>query len=154
MTFFNWVAPLIVLTLAGLFCPAIAAEFMEKNEFQKKFAFSPAVITKGGRTVWLAGATALRDEAGKDISGQFDSQVRVIFGDIDRQLKKAGGGLSNLVTMTVYVTDPRYIERFAELRRGIFKDENFPASTFLAVSLLPFPGLLIEIQGTAVIGEN
>ena len=140
--------------LVGFVRPAMTAEYMEKNDFQKKFAFSPGVITKGGRIVWLAGVTALRDESGKDISGQFEPQVRVIFNDIDKQLKKAGGNLANVVTMTIYVTDPRYIERFAELRREMFKDGNYPASTFIAVSNLPIPGLLVEIQGTAVIGEN
>ena len=144
----------VVLMLVGFVRPAMTAEYMEKNDFQKKFAFSPGVITKGGRIVWLAGVTALRDESGKDISGQFEPQVRVIFNDIDKQLKKAGGNLTNVVTMTIYVTDPRYIERFAELRREMFKDGNYPASTFIAVSNLPIPGLLVEIQGTAVIGED
>ena len=36
------------------------AEYMEKSEQQKSRAYSPAVITQGGRTVWLAGQTATR----------------------------------------------------------------------------------------------
>jgi 2-iminobutanoate/2-iminopropanoate deaminase len=68
-------------------------------------------------------------------------------------IKKAGGAsLADLVTMTVYVTDARYLERFAEIRRELFKDESYPASTFLAVAGLPLPGAVVEIQGTAVIG--
>jgi enamine deaminase RidA (YjgF/YER057c/UK114 family) len=56
--------------------------------------------------------------------------------------------------MTVYVTDPRHLDRFAELRRSMFANENFPASTFIAVSNLPFPGAVVEIQGTAVFNDN
>ena len=123
---------------------------LEKDSLAAKYSFSPAVVTEGGRTVWLSGQLALRDAAGADIAGQFEPQVRAIFAEIDAILKKAGGALADVVTMTVYVTDPRYLDRFAEIRREMFPDENFPASTFIAVSNLPFPGVLIEIQTVAV----
>ena len=129
-------------------------EFLEKSELAKKYSFSPAVITRGGRTVWLSGQIALRDESGNDISGQFEPQVRTIFALMEKTLRKAGGSLSDLVTMTIYVTDPRYLDQFAELRRPMFADENFPASTFIAVSNLPFPGAVVEIQGTAVVNDD
>ena len=129
-------------------------EYLEKTELAKKNTFSPAVITQGGRTVWLSGQIALRDEAGKDISGQFEPQVRTVFSLMDKTLKKAGGALADLVTMTVYVTDPRYLEQFATLRREFFADENYPASTFISVSNLPFSGVIIEIQGVAVVNET
>ena len=130
-------------------------EYLEKNDIARKNTFSPAVVTEGGRVVWLSGQIALRDESGKDISGQFEPQVRTIFSLMDKTIKKAGGAsLTDLVTMTVYVTDTRYLERFVEIRRETFKDanENYPASRFIGVASLPFPGVVVEIQGTAVIG--
>ena len=36
------------------------AEYMGKSEHQKKRAYSPAVITQGGKTIWLAGQTEWR----------------------------------------------------------------------------------------------
>src|SRR6266540_1459820 len=102
------------------------AEYLDKTEFQKSRAFSPAVITQGGRIVWLAGQTATRDEAGTDISGHFEAQVRTIFGLIDKTLGRVGGSLANLVTMTVFINDPRYGDRFVELRKGFFPDGNYP----------------------------
>ena len=128
------------------------AEDMEKTEFQKSRAFSPAVITQGGRTVWLAGQTATRDEAGNDISGNFDAQVRVIFDLMDQTLQRAGGSLVNLVTMTVFINDPRYGDRFVDMRKGFFPDGNYPASALITVAHFARPGMLIEIQGVAVIG--
>jgi 2-iminobutanoate/2-iminopropanoate deaminase len=127
-------------------------EYLEKSEFQASRAFSPAVITQGGRTVWLAGQTATRDEVGTDISGDFEAQVRTIFGFIDRTLRRTGGTLANLVTMTVFINDPRHGDRFVELRKGFFPDGNFPASALITVSHFARPGMLIEIQGVAVIG--
>ncbi len=128
------------------------AVYMEKSDFQKSRAFSPGVITEGGKIVWLAGQTATRDEAGADISGNFEAQVRTIFSLIDTTLKKAGGSLANLVTMTVFINDPRHGDRFVEMRGGFFPDGNYPASALITVSHFARPGMLIEIQGIGVIG--
>ena len=35
-----------------------------------------SVITDGGKTVWVAGQTASRDNEGKDISNQFEAQTK------------------------------------------------------------------------------
>ncbi len=126
--------------------------YMEKTEFQKSRAYSPAVITEGGRTVWLAGQTATRDADGRDIGGDFEAQVRTIFALIDATLRKAGGSLADMVTLTVFINDPRHGDRFTEMRRGFFPNENFPASALITVSHFARPGMLIEIQGVAVIG--
>jgi enamine deaminase RidA (YjgF/YER057c/UK114 family) len=128
------------------------AEYLEANEFQAARAYSPAVITQGGRIVWLAGQTATRGEQGDDISGDFEAQVKTVFNLIDQTLRRAGGSLADLVTMTVFINDPRHGDRFVELRRGFFPDGNYPASALITVSHFARPGMLIEIQGVAVIG--
>jgi len=128
------------------------AEYLAKTEFQKSRAFSPAVITQGGRIVWLAGQTATRDEAGNDISGDFEAQAQTIFNLMDQTLRRTGGTLADLVTMTVFINDPRHGDRFVELRKGLFADGNYPASALITVSHFARPGMLIEIQGVAVIG--
>jgi len=128
------------------------AEYLDKSEQQAARAYSPAVITQGGRTVWLAGQTATRDRDGNDISGNFDAQVRSIFALLDATLRRAGGSLANMVTMTVFINDPRHGDRFVELRKGFFPDGNYPASALITVSQFARSGMLIEIQGVAVIG--
>jgi 2-iminobutanoate/2-iminopropanoate deaminase len=152
-------APTCVFALActlgaTLANPAPAAEYMDKNERQAARAFSPGVITEGGRTVWLAGQTALTDDQGRSIAGNFEAQARQVFHLIDQTLNKAGGGVANLVTMTVFITDPRNGDRLTEIRKEIFKDGNYPGSALITVSNLAVPGLLIEIQGVAVIGDS
>src|SRR5438105_13453257 len=138
--------------LFGLASAAGAAEYMEKTDSQKSRAFSPGVITQGGRIVWLAGQTATRDEAGNDISGNFEAQVRTVFSLMDKTLHKAGGSLANLVTMTVFINDPRNGDRFVELRREMFKDDNYPGSALITISNLARPGMTIEIQAHPAIG--
>jgi enamine deaminase RidA (YjgF/YER057c/UK114 family) len=128
------------------------AEYMGKSEQQSKRAYSPAVITQGGKTIWLAGQTATQDEQGNDISGNFEAQVRTIFSLLDKTLQRASGSLANMVTMTVFITDPRLGDRFVEMRAGFFPTGNYPASALITISHLARPGMLIEIQGVAVIG--
>ena len=66
-------------------------------------------------------------------------------------LKEAGSKLADMVTMTVFITDARYGDRFCELRCEIFGD-NFPASALITVAGLARPELLVEVQGIAVAG--
>ena len=126
-------------------------EHLEGTEHQKSRAFSPAVITEGGRIVWLAGQTATTDLDGKDISGKFEEQTRTIFALMDRTLQRAGGSLANLVTMTVFINDVRNGDRFVQIRKEIFPDGRFPASALLTITNFARPGMLIEIQAIAVV---
>jgi enamine deaminase RidA (YjgF/YER057c/UK114 family) len=128
------------------------AEYLEGTEQQKSRAYSPAVITEGGRIVWLAGQTALADKDGKDISGNFDAQARRVFELMDQTLRRAGGALANLVTMTVFIKEPRYGDRFVEMRRQFFPDGKFPGSALITVTNFARPGIEIEIQGIGVVG--
>ena len=126
-------------------------ERLEGTEWQQSRSFCPAVITQGGRIVWLAGQTTVTDLDGADISGDFEAQARTVFQLIDRTLQRAGGTLANLVTMTVFINDPRNGDRFVQIRGEFFKDGQYPASALLTISNFARRGCMIEIQGVAVI---
>jgi 2-iminobutanoate/2-iminopropanoate deaminase len=130
---------------------AAQIEYLEGTDFQKSRAFSPAVLTQGGKTVWLAGQTATVDETGKDISNNFEAQTRTIFTLIDKTLRRCGGTLANVVTMTVFINDPRHGDAFVKLRAEHFANGQFPASALITVSHFARPGMLIEIQAVAVV---
>ncbi len=121
-----------------------------KRERAQSRAYSQAVITEGGRIVWLAGQVAITDAAGKSLAGDFDGQVREVFRLLGATLEEAGGSLADMVTMTVFITDARFGDRFTELRREIFRD-NFPASALITVRGLARPEMLVEVQGMAVV---
>jgi enamine deaminase RidA (YjgF/YER057c/UK114 family) len=131
-----------------------AAEYMEKTDFQRSRAFSPGVITEGGKIVWVAGQTATRDNDGKDISNNFEAQARQVFSQIDQVLKRAGGSLANVVSMTVFIKESRYGDSFVEMRRGMFQNGNYPGSALLTITNFARPGIEIEIQAVGVIGDS
>lgn len=122
-----------------------------KRQTAQARAYSQAVITEGGRIVWLAGQVGAADASGNSLTGDFDGQVREVFARLSQTLEEAGGSLADMVTMTVFITDARYGDRFTELRREIFGD-NFPASALITVAGLARPEMLVEVQGIAVIG--
>ena len=131
---------------------APSVQYIDGSAFQKERGYSPAVTTQGGRIIWLAGHEAA-DSNGKLSADDFEGQARAAFASMDRTLKRSGGSLQNLVTMTVFIKDPRYGDQFVKLRREMFPDGKFPASALITVSGLAQPGMLVEIQGVAVIGN-
>lgn len=130
------------------------AKYLEGTELQKNRAYSPAVITEGGRIVWLAGQATTTDGNGRDIAGNFEAQTHRVFELIDQIVRRAGGTLADLVTMTVFIKEPRYGDRFVELRKQKFPDGNYPGSALITVTNFARPGMEIEIQAVAVIGDR
>ena len=128
----------------------MAKTYLKRERAQAR-AYSQAVVSEGGKVVWLAGQTAAEDSSGNSLVGDFDGQVREVFARLGKTLEEAGGALGDMVTMTVFITDARFGDRFTQLRQGIFGD-NFPASALITVAGLARPELLVEVQGVAVIG--
>src|SRR5438046_8301903 len=121
-----------------------------KNERAQARGYSQAVVTEGGRTIWLAGQVAAEDSSGRSLAADFDGQVREVFARLGHTLEEAGGRLADMVTMTVFITDARLGDRFTQLRREIFGD-NYPASALITVAGLARPEMLVEVQGIAVV---
>ena len=118
----------------------------------KERAYSPAVITEGGRIVWLAGMGGSRADDGKTIT-DFGAQARQAFRNIDLTLKRAGGTLANVVTMTVFIRHESDGDAFVKVRAEVFKS-GFPASALITAKDFARPEILVEIQAVAVIGER
>jgi 2-iminobutanoate/2-iminopropanoate deaminase len=126
-----------VVALTGLLAfsgMAQARDYLKAERPQQR-GYSEAVITKGGRTIWLAGQVATADDAGRSLAGDFEGQVRQLFKNLDRTLQKAGGKLGDMVQMTVFITDVRDGDRLTQIRREVFGD-NFPGSALITITAL------------------
>jgi 2-iminobutanoate/2-iminopropanoate deaminase len=141
-----------LVLLAASVVAATAAEYLEGNERTKVRAYSPAVITEGGRIVWLAGMGGTTDADGKPIS-DFAGQTRQAFRNIDATLKRTGGTLADVVTMTVFIRNQSDGDEFVRIRAEFFKS-GFPASALITAKDFAVPQLLVEIQAVAVISER
>jgi enamine deaminase RidA (YjgF/YER057c/UK114 family) len=67
--------------------PLHAQRYVEGERPQQR-GYSLAVVTEGGKTVWLGGQIATVDDSGKSLAGDFDGQVRQIFKLIDATLRR------------------------------------------------------------------
>ena len=139
---------LVLAAVTGIMTmPSTAKECYAPDARAQERAFSRAVVTEGGKTVWLGGQTGSPEL-------NFDGQVRQIFSELDKTIKAVGGaGLRDMVTMTVFISDVRLGDRLTDIRKEIFK-ECFPGSALITVSNFAVPGMLIEVQGVAVIGDR
>ncbi len=133
--------------------PGVARDYLKSERAQSR-GFTPGVVTEGGKTVWVSGQTGLVDEDGKSMAGNFEGQARVIFRAIDAVVKRAGGSIKDVVNITVYLVDPRLLDPLMPIRREVWPDGNFPASTTITVHSLPAVGMMLEISAVAVIGDK
>jgi 2-iminobutanoate/2-iminopropanoate deaminase len=118
---------------------------------QTSRSYAPAVVTEGGRTVWLAGLLAPEDETGNPLAGDFRAQVRCVFRKMARQMAEVGGSLDDVVTMTGYITEVRHNLDFVETRKEFFNEDRYPASTLVTVKALNRPEAMVEVTAVAVI---
>ena len=120
--------------------------------WQQQRAFSPLVETRGGRTLWVAGHGGLHG-SDKPLDGDFDGQARQAFKNIAETLGQAGARLADIVTMTVFIIDARYGDRFIEIRKEHFPAGNYPASALITVAGFARPAMMVEIQCVAVVPD-
>src|SRR6201989_208169 len=102
-----------------------------RGTWQRSRAYSPAVITEGGKVIWVAGHTGQKDPAGNSLAGDFDAQMRQSFKNIEATLKEAGASAKDIVT--VFFADSRDTTQVTEIRTKIF-GEDFPASAAITVT--------------------
>ena len=130
----------------------VERNFVE-GTWQRARSFSPAVVTRGGRIVWVAGHGAAKDENGNSLAGDFAAQTHQSFRNMAASLNAAGATLADLTTMTVFITDARFGNEFVKIRAEYFEEDKWPASALITCAGMAVPEMLVEIQGIAVIDE-
>ncbi len=119
-----------------------------KGEQEQRRSYSRAVKVKGGTTIYLPGVGGAMGPGGTSLD--FASQTRNSFKRIRQNLAEAGGKLDDITTMTVFITDARYGDEFAKIRKEFFSGDC-PCSALITVAGLAGPDMLIEIQAIAVL---
>lgn len=112
-----------------------------------------AVVTQGGRTVWLRGQCPQNLDDAKNIDSHDPvEQTHKVMQNIKQLIEEAGGEMEHLVKVVVYITDVRHREAIYRTM-GEYIKGVYPVSTGLVVQALARPEWLVEIDGTAVIPE-
>jgi enamine deaminase RidA (YjgF/YER057c/UK114 family) len=118
--------------------------------------FNHAVVSRGGRTVWLAGQTALDSDGAVVAPGDVVAQFEVALGNLLASLRAAGGEPSQLVTLTTYIVDMEDYRAHARDIGGVWKrlvGSYYPAMAGIGVARLWDAEALVEVQGVAVVPD-
>ena len=113
-----------------------------------------AIVTQGGKTVWMRGQCPQNLDDAKNI-GSHDpaEQTHKVMQNIHQLVTEAGGEMAHVVKLVVYITDIRHREAvyrtMGEYIRGVH-----PVCTGLVVQALARPEWLVEIDATAVIPDE
>lgn len=119
-----------------------------------KDLFSEVVTVRNpGKIIYLGGVgsedeTSARGGAIRHL-GDFGGQCRYAWDKIKRILAKHGATFENVDKTTTYVTDVRYFFEADKIRAEIWGDITPPTGTFVVVTALAWPGMLVEIDVTA-----
>lgn len=104
-----------------------------------------------GSTVYIAGQVAF-DEA-NDVVGVGDArkQAERVWHNIRLAVEAAGGKVTDVVKITVFLKDIRHAKDEIAVRQALFKEGRYPICTQVQVANLGLPDLLMEVDAIAVV---
>lgn len=106
------------------------------------------------RDMLFISGTVSRAADGVTIQGRDEyEQAKIIFGKIRHLVEAAGGAMSDVVKMTIYVVNIKKNTEVWRARQEFFTGD-FPCSTLVEVRSLATPEILVEIEAIACIGAG
>ena len=98
--------------------------------------------------LFISGVAPL-DEAGRVPTADVVGQAELVFQNLKKVLDAAGAGFSDILKVTVFLTDIGDRTKINPVRQRHFGEAR-PASTLIGVNELAVPGMKLEIE--AVVG--
>jgi enamine deaminase RidA (YjgF/YER057c/UK114 family) len=152
---FNPNVPILLISL--VFLAACAQQPLKRTavdpwDWGAQYRLNQGEIIEGGsRTLFMAGQASLDSDGNVMHKGDIRAQFHLVFDNMETVLDAAGMELSDVVHFVIYTTDIEqtlanwdvYVERVD--RAGIQ-----PPESLIGVAQLALPGLMIEIEATAI----
>tara|TARA_Y100000739_G_C20517393_1_gene422429 strand:+ start:403 stop:792 length:390 start_codon:yes stop_codon:yes gene_type:complete len=100
-----------------------------------------------GDIVYLSGQIPLDPQTMEVVEGDIGARARRVFDNLAAVMQEAGGSLSDIVKLTIYLVD---LEQFGQVNEVMaeYFDAPFPSRATVAVAALP-KGAPIEVEGVA-----
>ena len=121
-----------------------------------QYGFSQIVTSTGGKTVYLSGQVAWNAHRQLVGAGDLGIQTRAALKNITTALTIAGGSITDVVSMRIYIVEDVLAEdhHVGAALREFFPPEHAPATTWIGVRALANKDFLVEIEAVAVIEEQ
>jgi reactive intermediate/imine deaminase len=114
--------------------------------------YSQAVAVTAGTTVYLSGQIPLVPETMEVVEGGIEDQIHQVFKNLTAVCQEAGGDLSNIVKLNIFLTDLNNFAILNEIMSSYF-DQPYPARAAIGVNELP-KGVSVEMDGVMVIDSD
>jgi enamine deaminase RidA (YjgF/YER057c/UK114 family) len=125
-------------------------ELLNPPELHPAPGFSHVAIAEGDKVVHFAGQVGLAQDfslVAEDLYGQTVGAMR----NLKVAMDAAGVGWDDIVRRTIYTTQPTEYEVITRGIDEVTGGADHPAQTIVGITGLAVPGLLIEIECTAVL---
>jgi len=109
--------------------------------------YSQAV--RAGDTVYLSGQIPLDPKTMELVDSSVELQIRRVFDNLAAVAEAAGGGLADVVKLTVYLTDLANFSLVNEVMASYF-DTPYPARAAIGIASLP-RGAAVEVDAIMVL---
>ncbi|MGH2685231.1 MAG: RidA family protein [Actinomycetota bacterium] len=109
------------------------------------------VVEGAGRMLFCAGQTSVDGDGNVQHEGDMAAQINLALDNLEAVLAEAGMSLANVVRLNLYTTDvDALFEHYGVAAGRLAAAGVAPPGTLLGISRLAFPGLMIELEATAV----
>ena len=114
--------------------------------------YSQAVAVTGGTSIYLSGQIPLVPETMEVVEGNIEAQIHQVFKNLKAVCQEAGGDLSNIVKLNIFL---KYLNNFAVLNEimASYFEQPYPARAAIGVNELP-KGVSVEMDGVMVIDSD
>lgn len=121
-----------------------------------QYGFSQVVTTTPGKMIFISGQVAWDAQQNLVGSNDLKEQTLQSLRNIEKALHAAGGTLTDIVSMRLYIVDYAS-EKAPAIKDALlttFGSRRPPACTWIGVSALADEGFMIEIEVVAVLAEE
>ena len=126
-------------------------ELVNPPELHPAPGFSHIAIASGSKVVHFAGQVALAADFSIVGGDDLYEQTRAAMQNVKVAMAAAGVGWDDIVRRTIYTVHPTEYETITRAIDSVTGGADHPAQTILGVTGLAVPGLLVEIECTAVL---
>jgi enamine deaminase RidA (YjgF/YER057c/UK114 family) len=116
------------------------------------YDYSQSLVVDG-RLVFASGQGGFGDDGQVVDADDFEAQLRRAYSNLAAVLEAEGSSLAGVVKITVYLLRHQDYETFKRVRGEVFSPP-YPASTVILAGGFVFPGMLVELDAVAVVGET
>ncbi len=115
--------------------------------------FSHVAIADGSTVVHFAGQVALDAQFNVVGGDDLEEQTKAAMRNLAVAVEAAGVGWDDIVRRTIYTLHPSEFEAITRGIEEVTGTTDHPAQTIVGITGLAIPGLLIEIECTAVLSR-